>query len=111
MLRQLAKRDGVIIGKILHLRDEREPSKAMLESESDLILVTGGHRSGWKIMLLRFWKKSALCWFTASRCALLLQQDLVDWPRKVFFCRETQFHVFPHMTALSALLYVLRRAL
>ena len=78
MLRQLAERDGAEIGKILHLRDERETiRKAMLESEADLICVTGGHRSGWKIMLPRFWKKSALCWFTASPCARLPQQDLV----------------------------------
>ncbi len=47
MLRQLAERDGAEIGKILHLRDERETiRKAMLESEADLICVTGGTSVG-----------------------------------------------------------------
>ena len=47
MLRQLAERDGAVIGKILHLRDERERiRKALLDSEADLVCVTGGTSVG-----------------------------------------------------------------
>ena len=47
MLQHLAERDGAIVGNILHLRDEREKIReALLDSEADLICVTGGTSVG-----------------------------------------------------------------
>ena len=95
------------IGKILHLRMNAKPSAKLRSNRKPIYLCHRGH-IGWagRSCSHAFGRNRH---FAGSRHphapAVSTGFGLIGL-RKVFSCRETQFHVFPHMTALSALLYV-----